>query len=236
MAQIVGYQQGKERKAPLTQVLLIGVVAISLTGFMLASDEKWQEQTVSLVAAVLVILALVYFALNRKNPDWWKRYLRKAEYARHLQGEKKIVEALATLGDEYTILCGFTLELIHVSFLVLSPKGIFVIGKTTSSEPIRVGQETLLAGEESLAKCTGNLWRVCHLVNLLIKKGYSTEIVPKPILVATHSGTLQEELFDGISIVKAQELASLVEALSTEAIQPNLINGFTAYLYQRYFK
>lgn len=236
MAQIVGYQPGKEQKIQLTQVVLIGVVASSLVGFMLASDDRWQEQIVSLVCAVLVILGLVYFALNRKDPDWWKRYFKKTEYVRHLQGEKKIVEALAKLGDDYTVLCGFTLELIHVGFLVLSPRGIFVIGKTTSPDAIRVEQEMLLAGDESLAKCTGNLWRTSHLVNLLIKKGYSTEIVPKPILVATHGDTLQEELFDGISIVKAEGLTSLVETLSTEQLRPDLIDGFTAYLYQRYFK
>ncbi|WP_419176139.1 hypothetical protein [Desulfosediminicola sp.] len=236
MAQIVGYQQGKEQKVPLTQVALIVIVGFSLIGFMLVSDQKWQEHMVSLVCAVLVILVLVYFAFNRKNPNWWKRYFKKADHARHLQGEKKIVEALSKLGDDYTILCGFTLELIHVSFLVLSPKGIFVIGKATLPGAIRVEQETLMAGDESLAKCTGNLWRVSHLVNLLIKKGYSTEIMPKPILVPTHSDSLQEALFDGISIVKPEGLALLVETLATEEIRPDLIHGFTAYLYQRYFK
>lgn len=236
MAQIVGHHRGSSQKIPVTHVFLIIVVAVSLIGFMLVSDEKWQDHILSLAGAVAVILAIVGFALNKVNPMGWKQLFQKAEYERHLQGDRRIVDALKMLGEEYTILCGFTFELLFVEFLILGPGGIFVIGKTTSSETIRVEDEVLMAGNESLAKRTGNLWRISHLVNLVIKKGYDLEIVPKPILVATHANTIEQDQYDGISIVEADELAAVVKRLSTENLRPELVQGFTTYLYQRYFK
>lgn len=236
MAHFVGYQRGSARKFPVTHIFLIVIVAFSLVGFMLVSDERWQDHTISLLSAVAVILVLVGFALNKVNPMGWKQLIKKAEYERHLQGDRRIVEALETLQDEYTVLCGFTFELIYVEFLVLGPRGIFVVGKTTTSGKIRVEDEMLMAGDRSLTKLTGNLWRICHLVNLVIKKGYDLEILPKPILVTTHGNAVDQDEFDGISIVKAEELAAVVRQLSTTEIPPHLVRGFTAYLHQRYFQ
>lgn len=236
MAHIIGYKQGSTRKIPVTHAFLIAIVAFSLIGFMLVSEENWQDHLLSLVGTVSVILVLVGFALNKMNPMGWKQLFQKTEHERDLQGEQKIVEALQTLDNEYTILCGFTFELIYVQFFILGQRGIFVVGKTTTSEPLGVENGMLMANKESLAKLTGNLWRLSHLANLVIKKGYNLEIVPKPILVTTHLHATDLDDFDGISIVKPEELASAVEEHSTMDIPPEVARGFTAYLHQRYFK
>lgn len=236
MAHIVGYQRGSARKIPVAHIFLIVVVAFSLVGFMLVSEENWRDHIVSLLCTVAVILVLVGFALNKVNPMGWKRLLKKAEYEQHLQGDRKIVKALESLDDDYTVLCGFTFELIYVEFLVLGPHSMFVVGKTTAPETIRAEDGVLMAGGTSLAKLTGNLWRISHLVNLVVKKGYGVEIVPKPILVATCGNTIEVDEFEGISVVKAEELALTVEQHATMDIPSDLVRGFTAYLEQRYIK
>ncbi len=236
MAHVVGYQRGGTRKIPPTHIFLIVIVAFSLVGFMLVSEENWREHIVSLTCAVAVILVLVGFALNKVNPMGWKRLFRKAEYELHIQGDRKIIEALETLNDEYTIFCGFTFELIFVEFLILSPHGICVVGKTTSSDSIRVEEGMILSGGKSLARLTGNLWRISHLTNIVIKKGYNVETIPQPILVASHSTRIEQKEFDGIPVVRPEELAVVVRQLSTTDIPSHVVQGFAQYLFHRYLK
>lgn len=236
MANVIGFQKSNTGGIPATHLFLIIVVAVSLIGFMLISEQSWRDNFTALAATVAVILVLVGFALNRVNPAGWKQLFKKAEYEDHLQGQQSVIDALLSLDDNYQVLCGFTFELIHIEFLVIGPNTLAVVAKTTNREPLSVENGALMAGGKTLEKITGNLWRACHLISIVIRKGYNKEILPTPILVTSHNSTPEVAEFDGIAIVGPDKLVDILNNRHHENFPQEMAMGFTEYLYKRYFK
>ncbi|MGD9948213.1 MAG: hypothetical protein AB7U29_06990 [Desulfobulbus sp.] len=236
MARIVGFERFAAREIPATHLFLLCVVAVSLIGFMLVAPGDWRSDLPSLLGTVAVILILVGFALNRVNPMSWKRVFHKADYQRQLAGNRTVLGVLQELGDEYLVLCCFTFELIYVEFLVFGPKGIFVIGTMYSSDPLRVDGEGLVAGHQSLQRQTGNLWRTCHLLNLVIHKGYEQELMPRPVLVATYAETVAFSEHGGIALVTPDSLLQVLQSSDGEDVPLSLVQGMGAYVRERYLR
>nr|WP_321464488.1 hypothetical protein [uncultured Desulfobulbus sp.] len=236
MARIVGSERFVAREIPATHLFLLSVVAVSLVGFMLVAPGDWKSDLPSLLGTVAIILVLLAFALNRVNPMGWKRVFRKADYDRQLAGKRRVLKTLQGLGEDYLVLCCFTFELLHVEFLVFGPSGIFVIGTMHAAGPLEVGEAGLMAGSHSLHRQTGSLWRICHLLNLVIHKGYKQEYLPKPVMVATHAESVAIGEYDGIAIVLPKELLELLEDSSGGEVSPALVQGMGAYVQKRYLK
>lgn len=236
MAHIVGYKKEAFKGIPTAHIFLIIIVTVALIGFMLDPEDNWKDNIFSLLGTVAVIVIIVGFALNKVNPRGWMQIFKKAEFERLLQADLKILATLQSLNNDHYVMYDFNFELLHVEFLVLGPQGMFVVGKVTSPEQLRVEAGTLMAGNEPLSKQTGNLWRICHLINIVIKKGYKEEIMPQPILVATHCESVAIAEYDGIAIVKSDELASHIQNHSTDDTPFALVQGFADYLNKRYFK
>ncbi|WP_028581089.1 hypothetical protein [Desulfogranum japonicum] len=234
MANILGFTKNSQDRLSAEHVFLIGIVAVSLAGFMLFSDDRWADHLLSMVGTIAVILLLIGFGLSRMHPMLWKRIFHKAEYGRYVKGQREIVEALQNLGDEYQVLCGFTFELIHIEFLVLCPGNIFVLGQANTQAPLRVEDDLLMAGNQSLQKLTANLWKASHLVNLVFKKGYGRDLMPMPILVIPHGQEQGVEEFDGITIVHPEQLGALLDRSRQQDISEEMVLGFSEYLYKRY--
>ncbi len=241
MARIIGYAQSSDNRKPAAIVLLL--IAFVLTGLLLFPLEVLRGNILSIVGAVAVILSLIGLALNRTNPMLWKKIIHKKEYEELSALDAEIHQALQELDDQHSVLCNFNFELLHVDFLVLGPKGIAVIGRCLAGQPLQVADGVLMTGEDSLEKATGDLWRRCHLINLVIKKGYSLELMPKPILVLagrqTEEAQKQEEIenFDGIAIVPPKKLIQALQAMTMkEEMSFEKIQGFAAYLEQRYIR
>ncbi len=236
MAYIVGYKNASAKTFPFTHLFFIIIVAVALIGFMLNPADNWKEHIFSMLGTVAVILAIVGFALNKVNPMGWKQLFHKKEFQQLVKADSDIIAVLQSLDDDYCVLCDFHFELLHVEYLVLSQQGLFVIGKTTAPGPLRIEEGTLMAGTQSLAKITGNLWRVCHLINIVIKKGYSTEIMPQPILVTPRNREPAIQKFDGIAITEPASLIAEMENHTTDPLATEKLQGFAAYLEKRYFK
>ena len=234
MAVILGLTKEARGNPPAKYLFLLGVTAVSLTGFMLISDESWGEHLFSLFAAIAVILVLIGFGLSRMNPMLWKRLFHKTEYKRYVQGQGEIIQVLRDLDDDYQVLCGFTLELIHVEFLVLCPGNIFVLAQVNTQEALRVENDQLMAGNHSLQKLTAKLWRASHLLNLIVKKGYAKDIMPKPVLIVPNRQDLEMREFDGIAIVHPKELTAVLAGSRTQDVSEEMVLGFSEYLYKRY--
>ncbi len=236
MAHIIGYNTESAQKIPFTHLFFIIIVAVALIGFMLAPADNWKEHVSSMLGTVAVILVIVGVALNKVNPMGWKQLFHKKEFEQLVRADSEIIAVLRSLNDDYCVLYDFNLELLHVEFLVLGRQGFFVISKATSPDPLWIEDETLMAGTESLAKNTGTLWRICHLINILIKKGYGVEIMPKPILVTANTKQPAIQEFDGISITGTASLIEEIESHSKDSIAPEKLRGFADYLEKRYFK
>lgn len=236
MAHIVGEQKQSTRRVPSTHLFLLIVVAMALIGFMLHPADSWRDNILSMLGTVVVILVIVGFALNKVDPMAWKQIFQRQEYERLVRADRSIFDQLQSLNNHYFILHDFNFELLHVDFLVLGPQGIFVISKTTSPEKLRVEDKILMAGTVSLQKQTGSLWRICHLVSMVIKKGYDIDIMPKPILVAADAHEVAVTEYDGISIVTPDSLVEEMSKHTDETMPLEQVHGFAAYLEKRYFR
>ncbi|MBM9614223.1 hypothetical protein JWJ90_07960 [Desulfobulbus rhabdoformis] len=236
MPRIVGSERFIGREIPATHLFLLVVVAVSLVGFMLVAPGNWTSDLPALMGTVVIILVLLGFALNRVNPMGWKRIFKKNEYRQQLEGKHRVLEALKELDASYLVLCCFTFELLHIEFLIFGPTGIFVVGTTHARDPLEVENGILMAGSHSLHRKTGSLWRICHLLNLVIQKGYKEEFMPKPILITTHSEAASLEEFDSIAIRSPGELVQVIQAATDEPVPQELVRGMGNYVRERYLR
>ncbi|PIE72646.1 MAG: hypothetical protein CSA20_06760 [Deltaproteobacteria bacterium] len=236
MAHLIVHRKESIKNSSTGQLFFVLVVAAALIGFMLYPMDDWKENILSTLATTCIILVVVGVALNRLNPMQWKRLFHRKKYEELIKADRRILSLLKTLTDQHYVLYDFNLELVHVGFLVLGPQGIFVVDKTIIRSSIRVEKGMLMAEKDSLQKQTGNLWRVCHLINILLKKGYNAEIMPKPILVTMNETHPDVQLFDGISLVGLESLRDEIESTDPAVIPLEQIQGFAAYLEERYFK
>lgn len=147
-----------------------------------------------------------------------------------------MLDALQQLDASYQVLCCFTFELIHVEFLIFGPTGIFVVGTNHYPDALHVDNGVLMAGTHSLHRQTGNLWRLCHLVNLVIQKGYKKELMPRPILVTPNGGEGGLREFDSIALETPESLVELLTQAPLESVDEGLVQGMANYVRERYLR
>ncbi len=235
MAYIVGYPKASASSSMASYLLLVVVVATVLIGFMLYPLSSWEEGIMPAASTTLAIFIIMWVALNKLNPMRWKQIFHRETYERLIKADQKIISLLRTLTDRHAVMYDFNFELLHVNFLVLGPQGIFVISKMMDSTPVRIENGILMTGENSLQKQTSELWRICHLVNIVFKKGYNAEIMPQPILVSMKNEHPAIKKFDGISLVGPETLLETINNTADCTLPFEQIQGFTAYLEKRYF-
>ena len=94
---------------------------------------------------------------------------------------------------------------------------------------------TLFAGDVSLETLTARLWRVCHLLNIIISKGFNElEVMPVPVLVTTEGGQPSMTEYKGISITSLDNLNDLITKKLKFKVPREEAEGFAVYLKQRY--
>jgi len=164
----------------------------------------------------------------------WRRIFRHSGLEQEIEYDRMIADSLARLDDSHFIFHDITFELFHIENLVISPRGIFVIGKIEHSENLHVKNKVLFAGEYPLDKTTGDIWRVCHLVNIVISKGFKTEVMPKPILISPGSQPHSVTNYDGIIIIPLRKLKGIIEGQKGQDIREELVHSFAYYIKKRY--
>jgi len=234
MAYIEGYPGEKTKGVTAKQVGFIVIVAIMMVGLMTYFSEDWRAELPSILTVVTIILAIIVFVSFKVNPSGWRRIFRHSGLEQELAYDRLIADSLAELDDSHFIFHDITFELFHIENLVISPRGIFVIGKITHGEDLHVKNKVLFAGEDPLDKTTGDIWRVCHLVNIVIKKGFKTEVMPRPILVSPGSQTPSVAEYDGITILPLRKLNETIEGQRGKDIKEKLVHSFAYYIKKRY--
>ena len=234
MAYIEGYPGEKTKGATTRQVGFIVIVAIMIVGLMTYFSKDWRAELPSILTVTTIILAINLFVSFKVNPAGWRRIFRHSGVENELEQDKMIADSLAELNDDHFIFHDITFELFHIENLVISPRGVFVIGKISYREDLHVKNGVLFAGKYPLDKTTENVWRVCHLVNIVIKKGFKTEVMPQPILISPGAQPPSVTECDGIIIVPFSRLHETIEARKGEKIKEELVHSFAYYIKKRY--
>ena len=229
-----GYPGKKAKGVIAKHIGFIIIVAIMIMGLMIYFSEDWKAELPSILTVTTIILAIIVFVSFKANPTGWRKIFRHSGLEQELEYDRMIADSLARLDDSHFIFHDVTFELFHIENLVISPRGIFVIGKITHSENLHVKNNILFAGKCPLDKTTGDIWRVCHLVNIVMKKGFKTEIMPKPILIFTGSRPPSVTNYEGITIIPLRKLNGTIEGQKEQSIKKELVDSFAYFIKKRY--
>ncbi|MBS0014031.1 MAG: NERD domain-containing protein [Desulfobacterales bacterium] len=231
----------KQTGNPVTKhVFFILLSAGVLAGSMLFFAQDWRAELPTILFIAFVIGALILFVSKKTNPLGWKKILNKAEYDSIQSFDQAVSRKLAELNDSCFVLSNFSFELFNVDHLIVSENGIFVLGRVHHEEKLQVVSGALFAGDSSLEALTDRMWRLCHLINIIIRKGLKgLEIMPVPVLVvpdahadAAHADVMEE--FNGIAITPLSRLTDTISRKLAFPVNRDHAQGFAFYMKKMY--
>lgn len=235
MAYIEGNPADKPEKSLLGQMGFTLIAGFVLIFLMLFFSEDWKSDLYAVLTIVAVISAVIVFVLYKLNPLGWKKIFNRFEYYRYLEQEVGVIDRLKGLDDTYFILNDFSFELFHVEHLVVSKNGIFIIGKIRNSGRLNIKDNTLYSDDISQEALTTRMWRLSHLLNLIIKKGYNDlDIMPVPVIVHPDEKNTSIKDFNGIKIAGIDELKELIEKKLRFSIDNDIAESIALFMKQRY--
>ena len=236
MAYIEGYPGREDQLRTRRHMGFIALAVVTVTGLTVWSQlEGGHGQTVewAVVGGIALLVLMVSAKLNARG---WKQLLFPRTYEQQLVVERAISDRLSELDDTYFVIHDFAFELFHVDHVVISNRGIFVIRSIASKHRLKVRNKTLFAGRDSLETLTGAVWRVCHLLNIIISKGFQLKVMPQPILVHDGEGAPDVKRFDGIEIVSIHQLNTAITSQKESSLEDRQAASIATYLVQRYKK
>lgn len=238
MAYIEGYPGRYDTLRTKRHLWLILIACTTLGGLAAwsAFDQSRMGQGMgwTVLGGIVLLLMVVSLKLNAKG---WKKLLMPARYAQDLSGDKEVADNLAKLDDAHFVMHDFTFEFFHVHHLVISPRGIFVIVRLPSEAELSVRNNVLFAGGESLETLTGRMWRICHLVNIIVHKGFQLQIMPQPILVCSAGRIPEIDAFDGgIRILSLDVLNREICSAEEESMRAEEAASIAGYIAHRYLQ
>lgn len=233
MAHVFGYPERKPLKQDLITLGILLAVPVVVFSMMFdgSGDLAAELATAGSVGGALTIL--LGFAYARLNPKSVQRVFRPKAFEESLARDKAVVDTLATLDDGHFVFNDIIFELFGVEHMVISSGGVRIVGKITDGDELRVEKNTLFAGENSLEALTANTWRVCHLVNIVLKKWFGVDYMPQPVLVTPREDQSKIRDFDGIAIVDNQTLTGVFHN-GQQALEPEVAAGFAKFIKERY--
>lgn len=235
MAYIENKVANEKGNPVLKHLMLVLLAGFTLVGGMYFFSGDREAEFSTIIMVVLIIGVLTIFVSKRLNPMAWKKLLNRAEFEELAAQEKKVEDSLSQLDDSYFIFSNFSFELFHIDHLVISENGFFVLGRVPFTEDLNVKNNTLFAGDNSLETLTARVWRVCHLVNIIINKGFDgLDIMPVPVLVVPDAYKVAMKEFNGIAITTVSDLNNLLNKKLKFKINKEHAEGFAVYLKQRY--
>ncbi len=165
-----GRTSGSGKKKQLGLVLIIGLTLM----VMLASESHGLTETARpIIPTALAVAAFFALVALKQNPLFWIPVLKRDHWQQNREIKSRTIAGLTGLGDQCHIFHGLTLEFFKIDFLIVSPFGIFVIKAAPSS----IGED-----KGRLDRETARLWQRCHMIRMLIKKGYSRDLMPVPLI------------------------------------------------------
>ncbi len=235
MAYIEGDPKNKKAKSIFGQMGFTLVTGFALIAIMLLFSDDLKSDLTAIFTIAAVIAALMILVLYKLNPMGWKKIFNRAGFERDLAHNVKVIDKLGELDDSYFIINDFSFELFHVEHLVISENGVFVISKISDNGELKIIDGVLHAGETSLETLTGRIWRISHMINIIVKKGFGgAEIMPQPVLVLPDVSRSPVKEFNGIRITGIDELNSEITGRMKMKIDKPLAEGFAFFIKQRY--
>jgi hypothetical protein len=234
MAYVEGYPGEKSKHSAEKHIAFIVIVIIMISGIMLFYAKDWRAELPTIAVTVTIISAIIFFVSYKMYPVGWRRLLKGADYEEMIRLDRMIADSLRELDDNYYIFHDITFELFQVQHLIISIHGIVVVSKIAKTDKLHVREKVLFSGNYSLDTETGNLWRICHLINIVIRKGFNVEIMPRPIMVVPEAQTVAVREYDGITIVPLEGLNKAIETEKNEVISLDLAQSFAYYIKKRY--
>lgn len=223
MAFVYKQQTGTGRNSK-KQIAL--VVIVTLTLWMMLKTESGGLSSGSLATITPVLAAVLFFILVafKKNPFNWI-----SSFGKNVSGKDRMpqmMEDLEQLDDGFHIFPHITLEFFKIDCLVVSSNGIFVV---------RIPDRTETANTHQMNKEIQKLWQRCHMINMLIKKGYKKQIMPIPLLAVPGA---DEDTHNGVTIIPPDAIAGWMShhANPDEDLNAELANGFSFFLSKRYLR
>ncbi|VFQ46740.1 nuclease-related domain-containing protein [Desulfoluna butyratoxydans] len=234
MAYIQGNPVEGLKQTVTRHLFLMGTVTVVLAGMMLAFSEDPMAEAGPIAAITVVCAAIIGFVSFRSNPLALTMLFKKDRFGEAVAREEKVITHLEALSDRCYVFNNLTLELFRIDHLVISPWGIFVLGRVRKEGELHVKEKILHAGQTSLDSLCTSTWRICHLLNIVIRKGWSQEIMPMPVIVPHEAHPSRTKAVDGIMMVEASRLPSFIESGRKEIISKEMVDSITAYLLKRY--
>lgn len=183
----------------------------------------------SIGAALLLLTLAAYWRLK---PLVMQRIFRPATVTRYIACHNAVIDSLTRLNDDCVVFNNLIIELLCVEYLVVSTCGIFVIGKVRQNGPLRVEDNILFAGDKRLERLTGNTWRLCHLLSMILKKWFKIDHLPQPVLVIDQRQGGPDE-YDGIAIVSDRELPEYIRRFKP-VLTTETTGGLVHFIKRRY--
>jgi len=234
MAYIQGNPVDGLRQTVTRHLFLMVTVTVVLAGMMIAFSDDPMAEMGPIVAITFVCAALIGFVSFRSNPLALTMIFKADRFKDAVAQEESAIAHLKRLTDRCYVFNNLTVELFRIDHLVISPWGIFVMGRVRKEGDLQMKNKILHAGTVSLDSLCTSTWRVCHLLNIVIRKGWSQEVMPIPVIVPHVGRPTRMASVDGMTIVDTKDLASYIEKGREETISIELVDSIAAYILKRY--
>lgn len=221
MAFIYKQKSGKNTKK---QIGLAVIVAVTLW-MMLKTGSKGVSAD-SLTTLITVLASVIFFVIVafKKNPLNGVSFLGKKSPGQVLIPQ--LMKNLEQLEGGFHVFPGITLEFFKIDCLVVSAKGIFVV---------RILEQAMDKDTGQTDKEIQKLWQRCHMINMLIKKGYKKQIMPIPLLAIP--GT-NEFTHKGVAVMPPEMISGRMSSYVNpdKDLNEELAQSFSIFLSKRYLR
>ncbi len=211
---------------------LMTIVAVTL--FTLLTVYSDENNLVACLIATLACVLVLGFVFTRSHPYIFRQFFDKKAFHFAMAREEKCIKVLETFDDETFIFNNIIFELFRIEHLVICPGGIFVIHKIGTGMHLQVQNKELFDGNSPLITVSNTLWRVCHLIHIVLKKGFKIECMPMPLIVAMDSKKLALTDYNGIKIVPLTELSGLIASHPAGGLSLEMVHCIAVMIKNKY--
>ncbi|MCG8470602.1 MAG: NERD domain-containing protein [Desulfobacterales bacterium] len=236
MAYIQGSPVDGLKQTVTRHLFLMGVVSLLLAGIMIATSENPKGEVGVIFGVTLACTGLIAFVSLRSNPLALSMLFRPHHFKEAVRQEERAMEAFQGLPDDCYLFNNIILELFRVDHLVVSTRGIFVVGRIRKPGALHIHNGHLYADGHCQESLTSSTWRICHLLNIVIQKGWSKEVMPRPLIAARPDTLFSPLEIDGISVDSLHEIAKKIKNTPKGALDQELAESLAAYILKRYAK
>ncbi len=233
MATVYGNSPWQNKRELKKYIFLATVVSITMVSVMMIFSEDRASEVGTALFLAICCVAFLGLIFLRSNSMVWQQLFKKEAFKEHVVRETQVSDSLSTLGGHTYLFNHFIFELFRVEHLVLSERGVFVIQKIKPSGPFKIEGNRLYSGDKTLESATSNIWRVCHLINIVIRKTFKAELMPTPVFLVSELES-NIESFDGISIMDLSQFHHLFESLNAGSVDSKILESFAALIKSRY--